>query len=372
MSNIPAPSNFISLAPDAAKASSAPFVGIAAPREKKLAVLADEDFPEARWNLGGFFLYDNVRRVLHDFVRQQFLRENTIAETHGAPPCAWTLDWFQCRPLTPPNEIAALLKTVADKPTTFVLQLDNPDVPAERLNDAVGNALLTFVARMPRGAVSVASERLAEHVRGKFPSLQLRAGVNKVVAEHGRGNADYYLDAAKKFAVVAVHPDDVFDAALLEKLAGTAGADKFEITVNDTCLRGCPVRERHVAALAGIRADPWNADLLRERHRLLAEAKCEQVCGRPADAGAFPRAALFSREELKAIYALGFRRFRIQAETLRSEISFFWSALGWLFTARPERRHHMGLIATSLITRITPPVPALQSGLSPFVKRKYD
>ena len=158
MSNIPAPSNFISLAPDAAKASSAPFVGIAAPREKKLAVLADEDFPEACWNLGGFFLYDNVRRVLHDFVRQQFLRENTIAETHGAPPCAWTLDWFQSRPLTPPNEIAAMLKTVADKPTTFVLQLDNPDVPAERLNDAVGNALLTFVARMPRGAVSVASE----------------------------------------------------------------------------------------------------------------------------------------------------------------------------------------------------------------------
>ncbi|MGN0860955.1 MAG: hypothetical protein ACI4P3_03575 [Candidatus Spyradosoma sp.] len=371
MSNISVPSNFISLVPAAPAGTPVPFTSIAAaPQANKLAVLADSDFPEAQWNLGGVFLYDESRTQLCDFAQENFGRARAVAETHGAPPCAWTLEWYRSRPLIPPGDIAARLKALAGKPAAFVLSLDNPHVPEDTLNDAVGNTLLNYAAQMPRAAVSVASEPLAEHVRKNFPSLALRAGMNKVIAENGRGDLEYYRSAAKRYSVVAVHPDDAADPAFMKTLAEEIGAEKFEITVNDSCLRRCPVRERHLAALAKIRRSPWDAAPLRERHQALAEAKCEEVS--VADGADAPRAALLSREELRGLYALGFRRFRIQAETLRSEIAFFWSALGWLISAKPEHWHYAGLIASSLITKIKEPVPVLPTGLAPFVKRKYD
>lgn len=371
-SNISVPSNFVSLAPAPAAGTRAPLNPAFVPAQKKkpMAILADSDFPEARWNIGGVFLYDNAQSVLCDFAQSNFERNPAIAEIHGAPPCAWTLEWYQFRPLISPGKIAARLKTLAAKPAAFTLYLDNPRISPEMLDDPVGNALLGYAAQMPRAAVSVASEILAEHVRRKFPALKICAGQNKVVAENGRGNAEYYLDAARRFACVAIHSDDAFNLPLLKKLAENADASKFEITLNDTCLRGCPLRERHLDALAEIRKNPWNAAPLRERHRLLAEAKCEEVS--VSSAPDAPRAALLSREDAKAAYALGFRRFRVQAETLRSEAAFFWSALRWIFSAKPEHFHYFGLIASSLVTKIKEPVPVLTSGLNPLVKRKYD
>lgn len=368
MSNISVPSNFISLAPSSSL-GNAPFKVIST-QEKKLARLADTDFPEAKWNLGGAFLYDEARAVLINFAVPSFDRPCAIAETHGAPPCEWTLEWYQSRPLIPPGTIAEKLKTLANKKTAFVLQFDNPHISDDSLSDTIGNTLLNYAAQIPGASVSVASEKLAEHIRKNFPTLPLRAGMNKVIAENGRGNVDYYLEAANRYKVVTLHPDDISDLSLLQKLAESADPDKFEITVNDSCLRNCPVRERHLAVLAEIRKNPWRAEPLRERHQLLAEAKCEDVSVSTAPDA--PRAALLSREELKAIYALGFRRFRLQAETLRSEIAFFWSSLRWIFSAKPENWHYFGLIASSLITKIKEPVPVIPTGLSPFVKRKYD
>ncbi len=373
MSNISTPSNFISLTPSApGTGTQVPFTLLspAAPQEKKLAVLADTDFPEARWNIGGVFLYEQARSVLCDFVQENFDRPHAVAEIHGAPPCIWTLEWFQSRPLMPPGDIAATLKKLAARTSTFVFQFDNPYITEEMLTDAIGNTLLNYAAQMPRASVSVASELLAGYIRQKFPALSVRAGANKSVVENGRGNAEYYIETAKRFSVVALHPDDISNLDLLKKLAETSGTEKFEITVNYSCLRNCPVRERHLSALAKIRLSPWNAEPLRERHRILAEAKCEDVSVLAgADA---PSAGLLSREELTEIYALGFRRFRIQAETLRSEIAFFWSALEWLFSAKPEHWHYFGLIASSLITKVKESVPVLPTGLAPFVKRKYD
>lgn len=333
-------------------------------------MLADTEFPEARWNVGGVFLYDNAREQLCDFVRQNFARENTVAETHGAPSCAWTLDWFQSRGLVSPGKMAGTLKAVAARNAAFTLNFDNPHIDEKSLGDAIGNTLLAYAAQMPHASVAVASEPLATHIRAKFPSLPIRAGANKVVAENGRGNADYYKDASARFAVVALHSDDAFDLPLLENLAKNVGTEKFEITVNDTCLRDCSLRAEHLATLAEIRKNPWDAEPLRARHALLAKMKCEDVFVPGAENA--PRAALFSREDLRAVYALGFRRFRIQAETLRSEAAFFWNAYHWIFSTKPENWHYNGLVASALVTKIKTPVPVFPSGLDPLVKRRYD
>lgn len=248
MSNISVPSNFVSLDPAAPAGTPVPFTSIAAAeasQEKKLAILADSDFPEAKWNLGGVFLYDESLTILCDFAQENFDRSRAVAETHGAPPCAWTLEWYGFRPLVSPNDIAVRLKKIARKPAAFVLNLDNPHIAESELSDAIGNTLLNYVSQMPRAAVSVASEMLAGHIRKNFPALAIRAGMNKVIAENGRGNVEYYRDAAKKYSLVAVHPDDAADPAFMKMLADEIGAEKFEITLNDSCLRRCPVRERH-------------------------------------------------------------------------------------------------------------------------------
>lgn len=370
-SNISAPSNIISLEPTARTSESPRPTPPALQKNSALARLADSDFPEAVWNLGGIFLYDNAFTLLYEFAYENFERHNdAISEFHGAPPCSWTLDWFQARPLISPGKIAARLKKLSVLPGTFVLTLDNPFVPAELIGDAIGNTLLTGVSRLPRAAVAVASDALAAHIRRRFPGIRLRAGLNKVVAENGRGNVEYYKKAAAQFSVVAIHSDDLFNLPLLEELAKSVGAEKFELTVNDSCVRDCPVRSRHLESLAKIRKSPWAAEFLRERHALLAKARCEEVAGKPG--ANVPRAALLTRDELKKIYALGFRRFRLQAETLRSEFAFFWSAASWLLSTKPENWHFKALAETTMITKIVAEVEPLPNGLSPFVTRKYD
>lgn len=366
MSNITTPSNTISLTHN--NNSVANFTINNTPtKTKPLACLAAKDFPEATWNLGGAFLYNQSQNEIVDFIKEHFAPHCKIQEVHGAPPCLWTLEWYQTRTLMTPVELTSVLQTIAPK-VTFVLQFDNPAITEKMLNDYIGNSLLNMISQLPNAAVEVSSDLLAQHIRKNFPKLSLYAGLNKIINDNVQGNLEAYLNLAKHYKKVALHPDDALQPKFLKLLAKKGNPLQFEITVNDTCLHQCKCRQRHIQTLAEIRQTPWDVNPLRQRHQLLAEAKCEDVDLR----NPVGRANILAREELQKIYQLGFRKFRIQAETLRSELTYIWTAMRWFHTTEPEHWHHFGLITSSLASKIATTPPTFTTGLNVFTQKKYD
>lgn len=331
--------------------------------------LANPDFPEAVWSVGGALLYDNAVVEFFKFVRSE-IPVIRVRDIFGSPPCAWSLDWYATRRLIPPGDFAAAHKKIVDLKVNFALDFDNPFIAEDQLEDVVGNTFLRSLESTQNPHVYVASEILAEHLRRHFPKTKIHAGINKTVAENARGNLEYYCRSAEKYETTVLHAEDAYNSDFLEKLAARAPAQKFEIVVNDTCLRDCPHRRDHLEVLSKIRRSPWDASLLQQRHSLLNRVACENVIANPENPGA--RASLLSREEWKRAYDLGFRNFKIQAEKLRSELAFFYELGTWLLNDSPEFWRKKWALLASSVNNVRTPEPILKTGTSSFVLRKYE
>lgn len=355
------------LSPSSPQTADAPKV--AQPAFPPPNFLAASAFPQVQWSLGGALLYDNA---LVEFLKfkQTELPVIQVRDVFGAPPCAWTLDWYSMRPLVPPGSFSEAVKRLLEQKVAFTLDFDNPYIDESMLNDVVGNTLLQSVAKLSGMRVNVASDALAAHIRKHFPQAQISAGANKVVAENGQGNLDYYEQALAQFQTVTLHPADAVNPEFLEQLAARVPAERCEIVINDTCLRNCPARREHLEVLAKIRKAPWDAALLQQRHAILGKAACENVSATPPTPDTI--AALLSRDEWAKAYALGFRNFKIQAEKLRSEIAFFWELGNRMLSDAPDVWHKKFAFMASAVNNISIPKPVLKTGTSAFVLRKYE
>jgi hypothetical protein len=190
------------------------------------------------------------------------------------------------------------------------------------LDDAQCNFLLDSIGRRPDlNGVIVNCELLSKYIAGRYPSLRQVASVTKVVAEGGRGNVSYYNELGKRFHRYVVHAEDCQDARLLDQLDRT----KAEILVNETCLRGCPRRARHFEAIARLHKDFGDnqlvaaggpGDTLLQRQGTVREleqflAVC-QAMPYNRQIGKRQRNCNLTSNELKSLYDMGFRHFKIQ------------------------------------------------------------
>lgn len=343
--------------------------------EKSLEFIGKSTFaPEASWTLCGAFLYDNA---LKHFVRyaNNFIKSMHIQCISGAPVCLWTLDWFASRPLSAPMSVVNTIKEHLSRRVDFQFDFDNPFLTEEDCADTVGNIFLSLMTTMPGGNawICVSSDVLADYIRKKFPQIKLIAGENRAVVQNARGNAAYYKKSLEKFDRLIVHPLDAADADFLKELITKEGvpADRLEVVVNDTCLRGCPLRAEHLRMLAEKRKNPYDGTRLQKIKSILAQAHCDDVTpDGPINPG--DRAAILTRDEIRALTEIGIRRFRIQAEKLRNELTFVWQMGEWLVSDKPELWHKKAAFINGAAVDLTCPESRVKSGLDPFVKRKYE
>ncbi len=340
--------------------------------------LVDQRFPEAQYSIGGLFLYDESLAQLGNFIallnsaksdEPKFLLDSFC----GAPPCAWNLDWYAARPPISPNRVTEILRKHIDKllrNDCFALEFDNPFIEESLVDDFIGNSLLKTFATLPRMQVRVASDLLAEHVRKSFPKAEIVASENKVVAEEGRGNVDWYRTMAERFSRVSLHPADACDGKFLEELSKAAPAEKFEVPLNDTCSRNCEVRKDYISVLAQLRREPLNANLMGKRYEILQKLGCETASGAPPDEKSRP--ALLSREEFAQAYELGFRHFHVQGWKLRSEVAFFWQIFSLTLNDDPKFWHKRAATIAALSMNVSEEVPIVKTGISAFTMRKFD
>ncbi len=335
---------------------------------QKLRYLVENDMTEARWTVGGAMRYDRSLMAIAGFLTRS-LGVRGIHSVAAVVPCLWSLDWFVQRRPVAVAEYVANLERYAHAGIGVTLVFDNPFIREDELADAYALQLVKELYARDRvrlNAVCVASDLLAEHLRAHVPHLPIHCHINRLVVEKGRRTAALYNKLAEKYARVCLHSADAAKASLI---AGISFPERFDIVMNDPCLRTCPVRGEHLRLLAAMRHAPYSVEPMRQRSELLARVGCQKV-----DAGALRQNATcnLSRDEAHTLYAAGFRSFIVQSQQFRNEMTLLWDIFQCLFHATPELCNKMALIAVSAMAEVRTPPKTMSSGLRAFSFTNYE
>lgn len=333
-----------------------------------LQFLTQDYLPQARWTIGGAMRFDSSLFTINNFFRQIYhlRRFDNVA---ACPPCPWNLDWFvQRRPIMFDQYINAL-ETYAQQQVGVVLVFDNPNLSGDDFNDAYCLQLAQELYqrdRLRKNAICVANDALAERLHAALPKLRLYCHVNRLVMEKGKRCAALYNKLATTYDRVCLHPADAVKPSITQALEQK---EKFDIILNDPCLRNCPVRREHLALLAEMRRAPYDTDLMRRRADLIARVACQK-----ANPGELQQKAScnLTRLEAAALYEAGFRSFIIQAQQFRNEMTLLWDIFQCMFDFSPEISNKAALIAATAMADFGKPSSALPSGLRQFHFSNYE
>ncbi len=336
----------------------------------KLAYLSKDYMPDAVWTIEGIFRHDySVYQLVHYLTHAIPL--GRFSRLTGAVPCLWSLDWFeQRRPIDLPH-FAGLLNNHLKLNLGLTLIFDNPFIKEEDLDNHYALSLVTELCRNnphKKNAVSVANDMLAEHLRSQYPDLELHCHVNKIGAEPETvtRSADYYNKLLTRYQRVCLHPDDAFNPNIYTAISDMARVD---IIVNDTCLRGCPLRKKHLELLDDKRRHPYVADHRQRRLELQSSAGCLNAF---SHAPHEKTGNTLTKKECRALYDAGYRSFIIQSHRFRNEMTLMWDIFQCMFAPTPAISNKLALLISSTLGNLRPAKNIPASGLKSFSSLNYD
>ena len=206
-------------------------------------------WPDAVWDVSGAFVNDRELVAFHDFCRLLlgFVPFNIV---HGSPLCIWNSGRVLRHLMCDAEEMRAAGLAYEQRNIALYLTFTNLILQEQHLKDALGNALLIFARNhnpTKRNAAIVASDVLRQHIRKEYPELRLVSSILKITNGGGKGKLDMYKRLADEYDEVMVHPDDVLNYDLLEKLEDK---DRHILLVNEYCIRQCPLRPLHYKTLS--------------------------------------------------------------------------------------------------------------------------
>ena len=333
-----------------------------------LQFLTRDYMPQASWTVGGALRFDKSLQTINQFLTDMVAlrRFDCVA---GAAPCLWSLDWFvQRRPLAF-DAYCNALETYAQQNTGVTLVFDNPNLSAQELEDPYGLSLVRELYnrdRLRKNAVCVANDALAARLRAEIPSLRIHCHPNRLVMEKGKRTPALYNKLASQYDRVCLHPADAVKPGITSAIENKA---RFDIIMNDPCLRTCPVRREHTALLADMRRAPYDTELMRRRSDLISRVGCQKTT--PGELCQKASCNL-TREEATALYDAGFRSFIIQAQQFRNEMTLLWDIFQCMLDYSPEICNKAALIATSGMAEFGKPAEVLPSGLRQFSFTNYE
>ena len=206
-------------------------------------------WPDAVWDVSGAFVNDRELIAFFDFCKL-LLGFEPYHIVHGAPLCEWNSGRVLKHLMRDAEEIRAAGLEYEQRKIAVYLTFTNLLLGEPQLKDALGNAMCIFFSRHnPTGknAVILASDLLREHLRKEYPTLKLVSSILKITNGGGKGKLDKYKQLADQYDEVMVHPDDVLNYDLLEKLEDK---ERYILLVNEYCIRNCPLRPLHYTTLS--------------------------------------------------------------------------------------------------------------------------
>ena len=262
------------------------------------------DLPEARWHISGMY---NYRVFLRIFINQMNVHKllPAIASFHGCPDLPWNGGHLNAG--VPNTDSAKFFDALNRNNMGAFLSFTNLAIGKEHLSHPEANLILEQMdEKCGLNGVVVVSDLLSDYIRNKKPGLKQVCSYEKALLENPQGNVDWYKKMQERFDRVILFPDHVFNLDLLDQL----DRDRTEILVNDECVYRCPKRKRHLALVSQFN--------LQRSPQLLEELKhirqhCSGEFGIISDKRnpAHIRPGFLRYSELKTIYDMGFRNFRI-------------------------------------------------------------
>lgn len=265
-------------------------------------------WPDAHWDVSGAFVNDRELLLFHDFFLQT-TGVKILKLVHGSPLFLWNSGRVQARAACTAEQMRDAGLAYAHRGIAVDLTFTNHLLKEEHLSDPTGNALLQFFAKnnpTKNNAVICASDALYEHVGKNYPTLKRVSSILKVTVENGHGNADYYRRLADRYDKVMIHPDDGMNFKMLEKLEDK---DRYEILVNEYCIRGCKIRPWHYKYLSSLALNYFGHvdEKFDERWK---NNGCSDLNVLVADPER--RTVAMTQDEIRRAYDLGFRKFKVQ------------------------------------------------------------
>jgi len=262
-------------------------------------------------------------------VQKAFGCQLPIEALHGAPAVPWNAGRTM-KALPPADEFVKVLIQLHSKNIGYFPTFSNHLVQSSDLSNTVCNGILDSIVQRPNlNAVIIVSDLLSKYIAERYPALRQIASIIKVSLDGGRGKPEYYSELGKRFWRYVVHPDDIRDLKLMDQL----DRDKAEIIVNENCVADCPTRMRHYTAYAAWQRAP------NEMERQIVNQELEQIvagCQSPFHLhrlGNQRRSCNLTRQEIRTLYEMGFRRFKLQGR-LDDPWSYSYDLIR--FTLEPE------------------------------------
>jgi hypothetical protein len=293
--------------------------------------LINPDWPEAEWDVSGAFVFDFM------FLQfNTFLLKNTglrlLRQVHGAPVCHWNGGRFNPA-VFDQDKIDPLIRSYSDSGIAVRATFTNYNITRESLSDSLGNLVLDALHRhnrTGRNGVIVCEEILREHVRARYPELTVVASVTKIAKESGGGDLAYYRSLESNYDQIMIHPDDNLRPELIGQLENK---EKYEILVNEPCISNCKLRRHHYQLLSDCHTHFLDYSRIRKVAEHMQSSSCTNIHRLPPDSG--KRSLILHSAELKRLYDLGFRKFKLQGRGMRSDQGLLFEFARWFFTHDP-------------------------------------
>lgn len=206
-------------------------------------------WPDAVWDVSGAFVNDRELLAFYDYCKL-ILGFEAFNIVHGAPLCEWNSGRVLKHLMREAEEIRAAGLAYEQRNIAVYLTFTNQLLNESHLKDAYGNAMCIFFSRhnpTNRNSVILASDVLRDHIRKEYPALKLVSSILKITGNGGKGKLDAYKRLADEYDEVMVHPDDVLNYELLEKIEDK---ERHILLINEYCIRNCPIRAFHYKSLS--------------------------------------------------------------------------------------------------------------------------
>lgn len=206
-------------------------------------------WPDAVWDVSGAFVNDCELVAFFDYCRAA-LGFEPFHIVHGAPLCEWNSGRVLTQLIRSAEEIRTAGLEYEKRNIAVYATFTNLYLEERHMKERLGNAMCTFMTRhnpTGRNAVIAASDVLRQHIRREYPALKLVSSILKITNGGGKGKIDVYKKLAEEYDEVMVHPDDVLNYDLLEKIEDK---ERHILLVNEYCIRNCPLRAFHYKTLS--------------------------------------------------------------------------------------------------------------------------
>lgn len=278
-----------------------------------------ESMKEARWNVPGLFVFDSIYFRTWEIDREYLSGRAPVHTISGSRNVKWNSGRV-ARGFSNNGGNKALYKRQLQQYKEFGVNcfytFSNSLIEKSDLADPECNEMLEAMVEIGHDGdgVILSSDTLSNYIRKQYPTLKQKVSVVKSDVERPEGrDAKWYNDLAERFDIVVFQPDDNFDPELLSQIEQK---EKFELLVNEACVRDCSLRRNHYNDMAAVAKRGYRDFSVLNKYNEIGGV-CGQFNFSHPDPAKRPQktSCRMKLSEVQECYDMGYRYFKLQGRT---------------------------------------------------------